>query len=237
MVFCSECGQEVAAGSKVCAACGSSVQAVISPDPSKPMRPEKDILSPEKADSSFEVIWRRIIKSETLEKQDLLKRNPGKVFQLEGTIDGDGVNYVDGQGVKEFLELIPQTSAKSKDKIVSLYETLPFWSKHYQDIHEYMFSVDPDRVIADWKTLLRKDLMWGAQEWRHPPHGYSAPWNRSVSVRGREMNWRPVEKEMIFGLTLILDKVEMDFLIEIMNHWSKKIRNIIQKGLKSKTKS
>lgn len=82
--------------------------------------------------------------------------------------------------------------------------------------------------------LLLKDLEWGEQKWRYPPPGDDSPWNAGVSVRGREMRIRPSEKELITGLSLIAPKVERDFLVELINHWSEEIRLIVQNYLRTK---
>jgi len=185
-------------------------------------------LTTEQADQLFLNLWKANIRPSMNASKELTARAPEHVINCYRDED-TGFHYKYIFEMQHLFLLIPQVSEKVADKINFLYETLPFWIKNrnhnYQILQEYMLNRDRKRVINDWKNLFSEDMKLGKPKnfvrgnWGGRPEGFA---------------FRPTEKELLEGLALIGNDIDMEFLISMVNHYFDSIRKKVQEKMKEK---
>lgn len=180
-------------------------------------------LDSEFGDQLFSTLWESVALRMEETSTDILNRKINTVFEVVRGEDSVSLKY--DHEIKHLLLLIPYVSSAHHPKIIHLYQNLPFWIKdrgflaRFGQLQEFMLEYNPSQVVADWKELLEEDLKLG-----HPKGVASGGWGAFP----RGFPFRPDEPALVDGVTKIVPYLDLDFLTNLTNHYSEKIRILIR---------
>jgi hypothetical protein len=74
------------------------------------------------------------------------------------------ISYKFSEDVKDLFECIRYVSSNSKEKIITLFNNLPYWVDEFKHVELKAFELDPTLVKNSWKKLLLLDAEVGIPE-------------------------------------------------------------------------
>ena len=174
-------------------------------------------LTEKQADKIFNALWESNIDLNNPEKE-LIQRTPQKVFVGRRDEDsGWGFSY--SIEARQLIKLLPMLSKNELQKIVNLFDHLPFWMNLYRPLEIALYQFKSDKVCNEWKALLKTDLQIGDKR-------------NSWAVGGGNERTQPTVDDLLYGLERIRELKDKELLISLINHYNGEVREKVQELLK-----